>query len=505
MSQESDTVRSLIEQLNSGIDASTDRIGIVLAAGHGKRIRSEISKMLHEIWGKPSAQRVALAAQDGLANRNQVVVVGIKGADVVRSTGHAEGRVFAYQENPVLGLPGGTGDAVRVALEAFDPSDHERHVYIFPGDMGLLSGEVVRGFRQIYEGSDADMMMLTGRYSGSAESNYYGRILRVPEHDVNGAASGDDRDRVIEIRQHFDILDQDPNTPYEVEFNGKTYAFERQELIETREIDTLTFAFKENALREHIANLTTDNAQGELQVTDLVHLFNEGGLVVRATMAEKEEDILAFNVKSVWRQMESIARARVYEKLRDTITIVDEEDFYIADEVVDHILELDETQGPLDIVIGKGAHVGSHVRLNLRVHIGDRSKLTGNIELGEDVQIGVGVQLSTYPNQTLRLDDAVQVLSRNILKGNLAVGKGSRIESGVIMTGSDDFPLRVGKGVTVKGTSYIYGCSIDDGLYIEHSVLKCQHVAARTRDDGSIQPIRYVQPDPEGLDSIQEL
>lgn len=505
MSQSGDQVHDLLEKHNDSIDPADQRVGIVLAAGHGKRIRSETSKMLHEIWGKPSALRVAQAARSGLDSPSQIVVVGIKGADVIRSTGPAPNRVFAYQENPVLGLPGGTGDAVRTALDAFETTKNNRDIYVFPGDMGLLSGEVVRHFRDIFEESDADMMMLTGRYSGPVRTNYYGRILRVPQKDITGASSGGDRDRVIEIRQHRDILDQDPAKLYEVVFNGRTYGFTRQDLLETREIDTLTFAFRESALRKHIAQLTTDNAQGELQLTDLVHLFNQSGLVVRATMAEREEDILAFNVKSVWRQMESIARGRVHEKLRDTITIVDEEDFYIADEVVDQILALDEKYGPLDIVVGKGAYIGPEVQLNRRVQIGDRSELTGRVILGENVNIGVGVQLSTYPGQELVLGKTVQVLSRNILKGNLRVGNGSRIESGVIMTGSDDYPLRAGENVTVKGTSYLYGCRIDDGMYIEHSVIKCQHVKALKAEDGSIQPVRYVQPEPEGLDSIGEL
>lgn len=498
-------IPDLLSEFNSTFEPNTSRVGIVLAAGHGKRIRSETSKMLHQIWGRPSALRVATAAREGLESPNQVVVVGIKGIDVIRSTGSEKGRVFAYQENPVIGLPGGTGDAVRTALDAFCDTGKNRDIYVFPGDMGLLSSQVVNRFREIFESSGADMMMLTGEYSGPVRTNYYGRILRVPEEDAAGQSSGDDQDRVIEIRQHRDILDQDPESLYEVEFNGRTHAFHRQTLLETREIDTLTFAFKEAALRQHIAELTTDNAQGELQLTDLVHLFNQNGLVVRATMAEQEEDILAFNVKSVWRQMESIARARVYEILRDTITIVDEEDFYIADEVVDRILELDEAQGPTDIVIGKGAHIGPEVELNRRVHIGDRSELTGHIVLGEDVQIGAGVAMSTYPNQTLKLGNGVQVLSRNILKGNLQIGARSRIESGVIMTGSDEHPLRTGERVTVKGTSYIYGCTVDDDLFIEHSVIQCKHVKAIHNSNGSVQPVRYVLPDPEGLNSITNL
>ena len=505
MSIDSTQMQDLLEKNNAAISSGAARVGIVLAAGHGKRIRSENSKMLHEIWGTPSALRVANAVSEGLDSPDQVIVVGIKGEDVIRSAGPKPGRCFAYQENPVLGLPAGTGDAVRVALSTFEPAVQNRDIYIFPGDMGLLKSEVVERFRMIFEASETDMMLLTGQYSGSTDTNYYGRILRVPETDISGASSGSDRDRVIEIRQHKDILNQDPNQKYEVVFNGKTYAYGRKELLETREIDTLVFAFRESTLREYIHKLDTDNVQKELQLTDLVHQYNQNGLVVRATLAEREEEILAFNVKSVWRQMESIARRWAYEKLKDTITIVDEEDFYIADEVIQQILELDEQHGPLDIVIGKGVHIDRSVRLNRRVQIGDRARLTGNVILGEEVHIGVGAECSTYPNQTLELGPTVQVLSRNILKGDLKIGAGSRIESGVIMTGSDAWPLRMGERVTVKGTSYLYGCRIDDGLSIEHSVIKCSHVRAIRNDDGIIQPVRYVLPAPEGLASIADL
>ena len=294
MSTDRRPIDELISEHNSVIDPAATRIGILLAGGHGKRIRSETSKMLHEIWGRPSALRVADAVRRGLDSQSQIVVAGIKGPDVIRSTGPRDGRVFAYQENPALGLPAGTGDAVRIALDAFADTGKNRDIYIFPGDMGLLSSTVVDHFRRIFEASEADMMLLTGLYSGPVDGNYYGRILRVPETDASGKPSGDDKDRVIEIRQHRDILDLAPDQTYKVEFNGRTYVFDRQFLLETREIDTLVFAFRETHLREHIHQLQTDNAQGELQLTDLVHRYNQNGLVVRATVAEREEDILAF-------------------------------------------------------------------------------------------------------------------------------------------------------------------------------------------------------------------
>lgn len=498
-------MHDLLAKISSPILDDIHRIGIVLAAGHGKRIRSETSKMLHEIWGQPTTVRVARAVQEGLDSPNQVIVVGIKGEDVARTAGPQPGRLFAYQENPVLGRPAGTGDAVRVGLQAFSPAATDRDVYIFLGDMGLLTGEVVSHFRAHFENADCDMMVLTCLYSGPAETNFYGRIVRVPATDAEGQPAGADRDKVLEIREHKDILSLDATTPYEAMYNGRTYTFTRQELLETREINTGGVAFRESALRTYVPHLDTDNAQGELLLTDLVQIFNRHQLVVRAATADSEEALLAFNVKSVWRQMEAIARRWAYDRLKDTITIADEEDFFIADEVIEQVLSMDAERGPLDIVIGKGTYIGPQVQLNRRVAIGDRSHLSGHVVLGEGVQIGFGVELSAYPAQTLAVGERVEVLSRNIIKGNLRIGAHSRIESGVLMTGSDEHPMRVGERVTIKGTSYLYGCQIDDDLLIEHSVLKCKRVEQVRRRDGTIQPVRYVLPQPEGLDSTADL
>jgi bifunctional UDP-N-acetylglucosamine pyrophosphorylase/glucosamine-1-phosphate N-acetyltransferase len=505
MSHEREQVKDVLRQLNGQLLPSNPRLAIVLAAGHGKRIRSETSKMLHQIWGRPTVLRVARAVQEGLESPNQIIVVGIKAAEVAQATGSQPGRLFAYQENPVLGLPAGTGDAVRVALQAFPDPGRDRHLYIFLGDMGLLTSQVVARFRHSFENDPCDMMVLTAAYSGPAEQNSYGRIVRVPPKDVLGRPSGEDQGKVIEIKEHKDILSLDPARPYQLMYKGRTYAFTREQLLQTREINTGVLAFRESLLRRHIHQIDTDNVQGELLLTDLVRVFNQHGRVVRAAIAESEEALLAFNVKSVWRQMEAIARRWTYERLKDIVTIVDEEDFFIADEVVEQIIALDKDRGPLDLFIGKGVHIGPQVQLNRKVYLGDRSHLSGRIVLGEGVHLGPGVQLSTYPHQTMLLGDRVEVLSRNLLKGDLQIGGDSRIESGVIMTGSDQHPMRVGRRVVVKGTTYLYGCCIDDDLLIEHSVIKGKHVEQVRRRDGSIQPVRYVLPQPEGLDSLTEL
>ncbi len=494
---------ALLAGLQRPLTTDNPRIGVILAAGHGKRIRSATSKMLHEIWGRPTVQRVADAVAKGIESPNQIIVVGIKGEEVASTLDFRDGRVFAYQESPVLGLPGGTGDAVRVALEHFGAGD--RSVYIFPGDMGLLTRRVVAQFRHDFEAQSCDMMVLTGLYDGAPESNYYGRIVRVPDVDEKGAPTGENSGRVIAIKEHKDILGLPPGGSERLDYKGQSFTFSRDALLRINEINTLVVAFRESPLRKHISAMDTDNVQGELMLTDLVEIFNRNDLVVSAVPAVSEEEILGFNVKSVWRQMESIAAKRSYERLMDIVTIVDEDDFFLDDDVIEQIIALDEKSGPLDIVIGKGVQVGAGVQLAPKVHLGDRCRLSGGVILEEGVQIGPGVELSTYAGQMMHLRANSQVLGRSVLKGNLELGADSRVESGVLLTGSNERPMRVGTGVTIKGTSYLYGCRIDDGVTIEHSVIKSRHVHRVEGRDGSVQPIRYVLPQPEGLDSIAPL
>ncbi|MCH8982153.1 multidrug transporter, partial [candidate division KSB1 bacterium] len=342
-------------------------------------------------------------------------------------------------------------------------------------------------------------------FEGAANDNYYGRVLRVPQEDLNGQSAGDDFGMVVEIKEQKDILALEPNETYRVNYKGRTYGFTKEELINLREFNTGVYAFKADKIIACINKLSTDNVQGELYLTDLIRIFNENDLTVKASEAVDNRTVLGFNVKSVLKEMESYARESVYEKLKDIITIVDEDDFFIADEVVEQIVELDEKRGPLDISIGTGARIDKDVQLNKRIKIGNHAELSGRVILGEGVRIHENVEVSTYSNQTLKVGSNSEIFKGDIIKGNLEIGKNCRIESSVNMTGSDEFPTRIGNNVTIKGTSYIFGGTVEDEVWIEHSVLKCKHIKRVENADGTVQAIRYFLPKAEGLQAIDDL
>ncbi|MFQ5630166.1 MAG: NTP transferase domain-containing protein, partial [bacterium] len=263
MQEKKQDILTTLDELSDALNFDDDAIAMILAAGHGKRIKSETPKMIHQIWGVPTVLRVANAARDGLETKNQVIIVGIKAEEVAQACGREKNRIFAYQAEQH-----GTGHAVRIGLEAVKEHQYKGTIYIFPGDVGLLNRQVVSDFRQAFQENPCDMMVLTSLFNGEPEDNYYGRIIRVPEKDVEGLSSGEDEGKVIEIIEHKDILSKKEKESYITQYNGRRYAFSRRELLETREFNTGLFAFRAAPLVEHIYNLKEDNVQSELYVTD---------------------------------------------------------------------------------------------------------------------------------------------------------------------------------------------------------------------------------------------
>jgi bifunctional UDP-N-acetylglucosamine pyrophosphorylase/glucosamine-1-phosphate N-acetyltransferase len=494
-----DEIIKIAEELSSNKTKNKKEYAVILSAGHGKRIKSSRSKMLHQIWGIPTVQRVYNACTAGLKNINTVIVVGIKAIDVMNIFGKKENNSFAYQAEQ-----NGTGHAVQIALKKVDCAD-DGIVYVLPGDMGLINEETIKKFRKDFIKSKSDMMVLTGIFEGKYEENSYGRIIRVKEIDDYGKPSGSKKGKVILIMEYKDILALSDEVPFTVKYNGSKYSYTKKELIENNEFNSGVYAFKYKPLSELINKISSENAQNEIYITDLIDMFNRSGKSVAAVSPDEQYVVMGFNNKSVLKEMEAIARKKIYNKLKDIIEIDDPDDFFIHEEIVNKIIEMDKQNKLLDIYVGKGVHIGQGVKLNYNLHLAKNVSITGNVNFGNAVTIAPNVHLSCFPNQKLKVGNNVQILWGNIIKGNIVIGDNSRIESSVNMTGSDEFPLRIGKNVLIKGTSYIFGSTIEDNLYIEHSVIVKKKVKAVKNNKGEIQPVRYFIPNAEGYDSIVKI
>ncbi len=493
-------VYKLIKEYSSDLNYGINETAIVLAAGHGKRIKSQKSKMLHKIWGVPTVERVFNACRNGNHNMNIIVVVGIKAEDVVQVLGKRDSTVFSYQE-----AQNGTGHAVQVALDKIDKKSFDGIVYVLPGDMGLIDAPTLKQFKEEFIQSESDMMVLTGIYEGNPAKNSYGRIIRVKETDETGKSSGGDAGKVIQIMEHKDILALPEKEPYKIRYNKKTYSYTRKELIENNEFNSGVYAFNYKKLEELVHSISTNNAQNEIYITDLIDIFNKKGYSVSAVSPKEQYVVMGFNNKSVLKEMEDVAREKVYDKLKDIIVIDDPEDFFIDENIVNEILEMDGKNVPLDIKIGKGVYIGRNAKLNYNLELMKNVYIDGNIVFGTNVTIHENVHLSTMPRQNMYIGNSVEILYNNIIKGNIIIGEGSRIESGVNMTGSDEFPLRVGKNVLIKGASYIFGSIVDNDVHIERSVIIRKHLKRILKKDGSVQAVKFYMPPAEGMDTVNDI
>lgn len=499
VNNQNNDVEYLINNLSDDFNQS-EEVAIILAAGHGKRIKSQRSKMLHKIWAIPTVERVYRACREGIPNCNTIVVVGIKASDVMTVIGKKSANKFVYQKEQQ-----GTGHAVQIAMSVIDQDKNFKTVYVLPGDMGLLDAETMKKFKEDFNSSNYDMMVLTGIYNGEPSKNYYGRIVRVKEKTIDGKSSGEDFGKVLEIIEYKDILALDEESLYTIEYKNKKYGYTKSELLEINEYNSGVYAFNFDKLNLLVNKISSDNAQNEIYITDLIYLFNKNGFAVGAVSPENDYVVMGFNDKTVLKEMESIARRKIFDRLKNIIEISDPDDFFIHEKVVEQIEEMDNKGIPLDISLDKGVYIGEKVKLNYNNHFGRAVFIDGNVTLGENVRLQNMVHLSCFPNQQLIIGNNVEILWSDIIKGNIHIGDNSRIESSVNITGSDEYPTRIGKNVLIKGTSYLFGTIIEDGVFVEHSVLIRKKIRAVKDENGNIRSVRFYIPIPEGVDLVRDI
>src|SRR3954471_19633358 len=201
-------------------------IAVVLAAGQGTRMRSATPKVLHPICGRPMGLWPVQAALE--AGAAKVVVVG--GPDRALESLLPENVVLAVQEEPL-----GTGDAVRAAAPLFD--DPDATVLVLNGDVPLITADVIAPRTSEHERSGAQATVTTMELD---DPGGYGRIVRAPDGTIES---------IVETKNPGD-------------------ATEGELLID--EVNAGVYAFTAGPLATALERLTTDNAQGEQYLTDVV-------------------------------------------------------------------------------------------------------------------------------------------------------------------------------------------------------------------------------------------
>ena len=238
---------------------------LVLAAGQGTRMRSDLAKVLHPMAGRPLLAWVLDAVRDLGVDRVLAVV------------GHQRQRVMeafagAGVEWVVQAEQRGTGHAVLVAGPAL--ADFEGTLLVVCGDTPLLRAATLHALLEGHEASGAAVTVLSMRVP---EPRGYGRILR----DARGGLSAivEERDATAEQRR-------------------------------IAEVNSGVYAFRYPALAVALSSLTASNAQGEYYLTDTVARMGRDGLVTAVVCAGDHRELLGINT------VEQLAEAaRVREEL----------------------------------------------------------------------------------------------------------------------------------------------------------------------------------------------
>jgi bifunctional UDP-N-acetylglucosamine pyrophosphorylase/glucosamine-1-phosphate N-acetyltransferase len=296
---------------------------IVLAAGHGKRMKSARPKVLHKLMGRSLLDHV-LHAASFLRPQRLVVVTGVGAEMVENSVKPAPNLFFARQAQQR-----GTGDAVAAAATAL--ASFSGLVVILPGDVPMISPQTLLDLVAAHETLAADLSCLT---VCPADSASYGRVIR----DEAGWL-----ERIVEARDAT------------------------EEELSIKEINSGIYVVDAVKLFGALADLKPDNAQGEYYLTDVVAGFRAKGYKAAAVMSPDPDETQGVNDRLDLAKAQSILRARINAAwLKAGVTM--------ADPVTTHIeatvrLGQDVTLGPGVVLTGTtkieaGASVGPYACLH---------------------------------------------------------------------------------------------------------------------------------------------
>ncbi len=329
---------------------------IVLAAGHGTRMRSDRPKPLHVLVGKPMVLWVLDALAD-LAVERVSVVVG-HGADEVtkRLVEDAGDRPLEFVEQPVQR---GTGDATAVGLSGLpdDEYDEPQDVLVLAADTPLLRPETLAALVASHREQDAACTILT---ADLGDATGYGRIVR-----------GRD-DRVMRIVEEADA------TPEEAEIT---------------EFNTGILCFRRSLLAPALRRIQPDNAQGEYYLTDVVAVLADTGHRVTSMVAPDVAETHGINDRVQLAAAERELRRRInLSWMQRGVTMLDPDRIHL-DATVD--LGRDVTLYPGTMLqgacrIGAGADIGPDAHLVDTV-VGDGARVVQTVATRSTIGAGASV------------------------------------------------------------------------------------------------------------------
>lgn len=353
---------------------------LILAAGEGTRMKSDLPKVAHPLLGVPMVSYVVDAARQ--AGCERVVVVTGHRAETVE--GLLEDVECVRQDRQL-----GTGHAVMCAREALPP---DGSLVVLSGDTPLIRAETIASLVAAREASAASLAVLTAHLDEPAG---YGRIVR----DAGGGVAA--------------IVEQKDCSPEQCAID---------------EVNTGTYCFDAAALFAHLDRLGTDNAQGEFYLTDMVELFAAEGLGVAGLAVDDPLETLGINTRAQLAESTKVLQARINRAhMLAGVTMTDPGLVWVGPDVEigrdTEILPMTFLMGRTRI--GSGVTLGPDTRVTDSV-VGDRAVVDSSVVIGAEIGTGATVGPVAYLRPGAVLGPAAKAGTCVEIK-NSTVGEGSKV------------------------------------------------------------------------------
>lgn len=382
-------------------------VALILAAGAGTRMKSSKPKVLHELLGKPLVRWVVDAAR--VAGCEEVHVVIGTGKELVEP--QLADCAISYQLEML-----GTGHTVMCAADKL--KGYDGCVIVLCGDSPLIRPETIKALVAQHEQAKASCTVLTMR---AEDPTGYGRIIRNEDGGV-----------VAIVEQK----DCSPEQAAVTECNSGIYCFDA------------------HALLERLPRLTTDNAQSEYYLTDILGLMVEDGLKVDGYVVEDARECLGVNSRSQLAQATKIMQGRINAHWMDSgVTMLDPDQVWIGPDVElsQDVELLPQTMLWGKTSVGEGTVVGPNTRLT-------------------DCTVGSGCIVDETAAIEAVLEEGVTCGPRAYLRQGTHMLKGSKAGTHVEIKKST-----IGEGSKVPHLSYIGDCTMGADVNIGAGSITCNY------------------------------
>lgn len=441
---------------------------LILAAGQGKRIKSNLPKVLHKVCGKEMVNHVIDTMRaTGFEDVN--VIIG-KGAEKVKSATESRKVSYSLQEEQL-----GTGHAVLCAADFL--RGKKGTVAIFTGDAPLIRPETVDKLIKLHQEQKNSATLLSSIIDNP---HGYGRIIRQGEE-------------VLKIVEHKDCT---------------------LEELEVKEINAGMYCFDIEELLASLDKLSNNNAQGEYYLTDVIGILKENHNKVGALPVEFEETI-GVNSRAELAVTENILRARINKKHMDNgVTLIDPNTTYIGAEVE---IGQDTIIYPNNIiegntVIGSDCILYPNSRINCSIiedEVSIQSSVILESRIGEGTTVGpfAYIRPESVIGKKTRIGDFVEIKKSTIgdgtkvshltYIGDAEVGKDCNFGCGTVVVnydGSHKYKTKIGDNVFVGcNTNLVSPVEVQ-----EHSYIAAGSTITKEVPEGSLAIARARQVNIEG-------